>query len=286
MPVRYTSSSGGTCGAEAQRRVSTLVDLQQASVSQSFTMPTVQRVLDSATYLDQGAQLFETTSTDPVTAVVSSVPVQHEVYVDGDQRIEVSADFNIPYQTINDVTATLAANPLDAYLGSPFILRHETYSHDPITGNEVPIATTDELLLPNNFLNASAAGDYVAAAAGLFVASGTKNLTTQIATRRMHRFSLMWLTETGDWNNSATGGGWEVEPWDAGFIPFPTTNPAGPPYTIAVDNPQILTLNIRFFPYHESCDCAIPNSDPTPPWLSILSALDLPDDSVTPWYTL
>jgi hypothetical protein len=256
-----------------------LADLQQSSVSVPFFIPTVERTLTAF-----GEEVFQSTSTDATTLVVSDVPVQTEVYVGTDQRIEVSVDYAIPYQTGN---GTVPAAAPGVYEGAPFFIRHETYTHSPTTGNEVPIASNDELLLATGSLNAPA-GTYVTAALGsnLFFAQGTKHITTAFATARMHRFSLMWITEAGDWNNTNVLAGWRVQPWEAGNIPFPTTNPAGPTYTVATDRPQIACINIRFLPYHQSCDCAHPNGEPGPPWLSQLLAADLPDDSVVPWYTL
>jgi hypothetical protein len=272
MAVRYTNSRGGTCGAEAQRRVTMLADLHDKAVTKSFAIPTIlQQLLPAA---NDTPTLVTTQVTDATTLVTTTVPIQTEVYVDVGERIEVSIDFAIPYQTVSDSSAAPVPT---LYEAGPFILRHEVYSNDSVTGNEIIESISDELLLPSSYLATTVAGVYVTTAAGLFMVQGSKHITSQESTARNHRFSLMWILDSSvvpvaDWNTLNVLGGWSIEAYVDGAIPFPTVDPPVAPFgvTVAVARPNITTFNIRYFP------APVSTAIPAQPF-------DLSDLAALPW---
>ena len=236
--VRYTSSNGGTCSLEAQKRVNSLAAADQDSFSQSWYSPlALQQFLEAdATDIPHP---FVTTD-----AALAAVTVTRDVYVSAGMRAEISADWALFYETIGDVVGLGKLHPL-TFEGAPFLVQHEVITYDA-AGNEVIEGTFYELLLANGY-QPSTAGTYTGATGtGLLSSQGSKPLATLVATERTHRFTLVWTLETGDWNLAAPSvGGWQVLPFAQPFPPPPAVNP---PSTVAVDTPPIFTLHARFFP--------------------------------------
>jgi hypothetical protein len=232
--VRYTSSSGGTCTLEAQKRVNTLAAADQDSFSTTWSSPLVlkQFLEVSATNIPQP---FITTD-----AALAPVTVSRDIYVPTKMRAEVSADWALMYETIGDAVALTKSAPL-TYEASPFLVRHEVITFDA-AGDEVIEGTFFELL-PFNGYQPSTAGNYTGATGtALLTSQGSKPLATLIATERTHRFTLVWTLEAADWNLTGPSlGGWQVLPFAQ---PFSPTLPSA----VAVDAPPIFTLNVRMLP--------------------------------------
>lgn len=236
--VRYTSSNGGTCAREAQKRVNVLAAADQDSISTTWSSPLVLQQFLEANATDI-PQPFVTTD-----AALAAVTVTSDVYVPTGMRAEISADWALMYETIGDAVGLGKTAPL-SYQASPFLVRHEVITFDA-AGNEVIESTFFELL-PFNGYQPSTAGTYTGATGtALLTSQGSKPLATLVATERTHRFTLVWTLEVGDWNISAPSlGGWQVLPFASPFPPPPAVNP---PSTVDVDTPPIFTLNVRMFP--------------------------------------
>lgn len=276
MPVRYLTSDGGKCATAAQRRVNRLYDLQRASTEATFLAPVEQQLLDNTGAELDVPQIFNTTQTDATTSVTTALPVQYEIFLEPDTRLELGVEYSIPFHTVNDPTAV--AEPT-AFEGSPFFIRHESISHDPVTGNEVIEATADHFLPQNYYIvNGADTGTYLPDIVGLLVATGVQHIATESSTNLLHRFTLMWLSETGDWNQANTLGGYIVEPWannaTSGYVglPFPTTSASTLPMQLLseTNRPQLLTFTPRLLPANASCNCAVSNNITAAPWLTFL----------------
>ncbi len=89
-------------------------------------------------------------------------------------------------------------------------------------------------------------------AAGTYVASATAQLTSQGAMHlasitpvdpldaaRIHRFTLMWAYQAGDWNATQAAGGWL-------YRAFASANVFGA--AVPLEQPQLAAFSVRVFP--------------------------------------
>ena len=231
MSVTYNST--GTCLDATQRRIRALVAAQLDHVSVTWPAP-IGAVLELSVPSDTPS-VFHTTMPDGVTPL----SVTYDLFVPINQRAEVSASWSLTYQTVENGAAAPAPGPYEA---SPFMIEYAVISFDA-DSNEVIEQLGYELIPFGSYL-ATPTGDFVDGYHSLLSAQGCKSLATLIQTGRIHRFTLVWALQTGDWNDANGLGGWQVAPFAQVFGPNVTTVP--------VVVPSMFNLNVRFFPSHVS----------------------------------
>ena len=237
MSVLYTASEGGSCAAEAQRRVAMLVTADQEASSTVFPYP-------------HATVALTTLSNNPVdfvggivNALGVTVPTTYglDLVVAARTTAEVSVDYAVLYNTVTDPGKVVPL--VGAFTGSPFILEHNTMQYDDAA--VLQTLAVDAVLLPRTDADAVLAGTYVAGPTVQFRAVGSRMVARIIGDASfVHRFTLRWVYMAGDWNVASAGGpagGWQVQPYANPFASGAAT--IAPPQL-----PPLITFNVRVMP--------------------------------------
>jgi hypothetical protein len=234
MSVRYTSSDGGTCAAEGQRRVNAIVSADQEASATTFPYP------QNAVVLNVASNHPEDFVGDLVTTTgLVATTYGFDLTVAARTSAEISADYSLLYQTVTD--AGKAVPLVDAFTGSPFIIEHATMQYD--SAGVLQTTAAEAVLLPRTNAYAAPVGTYVPAATVQFSAVGSRMIARVTGDARfIHRFTLRWVLSTGDWNTTTgpAANGWTVLPY---ANPFASASPAVTP-----EDPPMITFTVRVTP--------------------------------------